>query len=156
MDNIINFDNIKERKNIDNTLKEIGKALAEYLCARIKLILTTIFFEGIEEDPMEIIFDELVLECKEKILSKQGSMSEIGTLEFIYELDIKIEDIIKNRMKSIASENELCDAYVESNEYGEKLCHDKRDLKYNGEYGDCPYEGKCNKCSLYLLRGGGI
>ncbi|MCK9198263.1 MAG: hypothetical protein M0P49_01530 [Bacilli bacterium] len=151
MDNIINFNNIKERKNIDNALQEIGKALADYLCARVKLILNTIFFEGIEEDPMEIIFGELVLECKEKILSEQDSMSEIGTLEFIYELDIKIENIIKNRMKSIATENE-CDAYVESNEYGEKLCHDKRDLKYDYEYGDCPYEGKCNKCSLYLLR----
>ena len=96
---------IKERKNIDNLMTEIGEILAEYLYFRLKLILNTIWFEGIEEDPMERIFGELILECKDKVFSDNDFLSGIGTFEFIHELDVKIEEIIKNKMGELSNGN---------------------------------------------------
>lgn len=105
MNNIIDLMKIKKRKTMDNVMREIGSALAEYLFSRVKLILTTILFEGIEEDPMERIFVELVLECKDKLFSDKDFLSKVGTFEYIQELDIKIRDMVENRMKIISEEN---------------------------------------------------
>ncbi|MCK9198175.1 MAG: hypothetical protein M0P49_01065 [Bacilli bacterium] len=101
MNNIIDFNKIREIKNIDNLTREIGESLGEYISSKLRLILNTVLFENIEEDPMEKIFGELQSECVEKILSDCKFMSSIGTLDFIHELDIKLEDIIKNKMKEM-------------------------------------------------------